>query len=156
MFFLAVLFSCNSEDERTERSTMDAKDLVISSYNININIFTENVRSLKVKWIPSREQSLIAVRAAFVSYKKKFPSSKSRVDDFLFQIAGVVEGAEKIVHINAIGKISYKELVDNPWVDSDIWKSEYIVVSDGGIEFWRASFNVKNSNIISIVANGKA
>ena len=128
----------------------------IISKNDQIILTTRNQESgPKVEWIPSEEQTSIALNAIHDFLRdKKYSGTQNeqreiilnQISNYRIQFIGILINGRKIIHCNFFPKQDRFEYA----------KDEYVFVFDGGTSYWRIDYDIENNMCLNFEVNGDA
>jgi hypothetical protein len=73
-------------------------------------------------------------------------------DKYVCQAVGHRKGGRKLIHLNFLPRDEFS----NPGQDPTTWRHHYVVVFDGGTDFWQCDYDCDTHECLNFEANGVA
>ena len=145
IFIIFILFSCSSND----RFISSNKQVIITDTTA---IFDPN-NEIK-SWIPTKKETNLALNKIYLYLLNAKTNDKHNMIDIILrdknnycvQFIGIIRNNKKIIFCNFFPANNEDHM--------KIWKSNRIVVFDGGCSYWNIEYNVENNECDNIWING--
>ncbi len=96
---------------------------------------------VSAQWTPSAQQ-IDQLESKFPAFKQTLKRPKAQLSSFYRYYAGFIAGGRKIIYIDLFPKPSLA------------WRSQGMMVCDGGEQYWGVEFEVKTGEFVNAAFSG--
>jgi hypothetical protein len=93
------------------------------------------------QWTPSKTQ-IDQLESKFPAFKRTLKRPKAQLSSFYRYYAGFIAGGRKIIYVDLFPKPSLA------------WRSQGMMVCDGGEQYWGVEFEVKTGEFVNVALSG--